>query len=239
MEYGWRHRADFDAWRAAGKHFLYVDLGYWGRRAFRGDYSGIHKVVLDARHATGYFRRGRPADRLAGAPVIKPWRESTSPGGHVVLAGLSAKGAHSCGLAPYEWERRTIAALRRVTARPILYRPKPSWAEARPIPGGERDGVGFSPASEPLEAALEGAHALVTCHSNAALDALCAGIPVCAEEGLASVMATPLEEIETPQRPAEGAREQLLADISYTHFARAEIVSGAMLRQFLEDGLIE
>jgi hypothetical protein len=145
---------------------------------------------------------------------------------------MSGKGAASCGLAPLEWERRTITALRRVTSRPILYRPKPSWADGRPI-----DGALFSPPTDSIETALAGAHALVTHYSNAGLDALWAGVPVVADDGLASVMSTPLEEIEEPRRPPD--REQLRADISYTQFSRADIVSGAMLRQFLEDGLIE
>jgi hypothetical protein len=234
LSYGWKHRPVFEACRAAGGHFLYVDLGYWQRRAFRGDFNGLHKVVLDARHATAYFQRRRKGDRLADAPAVRPW---ATGGRHILLAGLSDKGAQSWGCRPYEWELRTIAALRRVTDRPIVYRPKPSWAGAQPIAG-----AGFSPLQEPLEAALQGAHALVTPYSNAGIDALLAGVPVCSEEGLASVLATPLAEIEQPRRPDDFdgyGREQFRADVSYTQFSRNEIVTGAMFRQFLADGLIQ
>lgn len=228
LSYGWKHRPTFDAYRAIGANYLYVDLGYWKRRAFRGDFGGLHKVVCNARHATKYFQRNRPADRLAEAPQIAPWQTG---GRHILLAGLSGKGAQSVGERPFEWERRTIAHLQNLTDRPIIYRPKPSWRDARPI-----QGVRYSPPDQPLEDALAAAHAVVTHYSNVGLDALWAGIPVCVEDGLATAMATPLSQIETPQRP-EG-REQFLADVSYCQFSRAEIVSGMMFQQFLDDGLI-
>jgi hypothetical protein len=232
LAYGWKHRPLFEAQLRAGGHFLYVDLGYWHRRAFRGDFGGMHKVVLDARHATAYFQRRRPADRLANAPPLAPWTPAPA-NGHILVAGLSGKGAQSCGFEPYEWERKTIAALRQLSNRRIVYRPKPSWTAARPLPD-----VDFSAAEEPLEAALCGAHAVVTHYSNVGIDALLAGIPVVCEEGLASVLSIPLQEIGDRRMPV-GSREQFRCDVSYTQFNRAEIVSGEMLRQFLEDGLIE
>lgn len=226
--YGWVHRDAFAAQAKAGGRFLYVDLGYWTRKLYQGDYDGLHKVVVGARHATGYFKRGRPHDRLDGAPEVRPWRAT---GRHIILAGMSGKGAASVGLQPYEWERRMIRQLRKVTDRPILYRPKPSWKQAQPL-----DGAAFSPRTEPIGVALVDAWALVTPHSNAALDALAAGVPIHAAEGLASVMSTPLDEIETPRRG--GDVQQLLADIGYCHWTRSEIADGTMFRMLIEDGML-
>lgn len=227
--YGWRNRNTFRAYRAANLPFFYVDLGYWGRKVAGGDYSGFHKVVLNDRHATAYFRRNRPHDRSAAAPPIRPWRTT---GSHIVLAGLSAKAAAAIGQRALEWETATIAALRAVTGRPLVYRPKPSWKDAQPIPGTR-----FSPGSEPIEAVLQNAWALVTLHSNAAVDALAAGIPVYAKEGLASVLSMPsLTEIERP--PLPDGREQFIADVGYCHWTRAEIADGTMFRQFQKDGLL-
>lgn len=228
LAYGWRNQAMFEAYRRAGLHFIYVDLGYWQRKRARSDYGGNHKVVLDGRHATGYFRRGRPMDRLEGSPPIGLWQQN---GRHIVLAGLSAKGAVASGMRPLAWEHVTIAGLRKLTDRPIVYRPKPSWRDARPI-----DKTIFSPGEQPIEEVLQGAHMLVTLHSNAALDALAAGVPIYAAEGLASVMSTSLENIETPHRPAD--RRQFFADVSYAHFTRHEIASGMVFEQFMADGLL-
>lgn len=228
LAYGWRNQPMFEAYRRAGLHFIYCDLGYWSRKRARSDYGGYHKVVLDGRHATSYFRRNRPGDRLEGAPLIGPWQQG---GRHIVLAGLSAKGAVASGMRPLAWEYQTIAALRKLTDRPIIYRPKPSWRDARPI-----EKTIFSPGEQLIEEVLRGAHMLVTLHSNAALDALAAGVPVHAVEGLASVMSTPLENVENPLRPND--RQQFFADVSYCHWVRTEIASGMVFDQFRADGLL-
>lgn len=232
VAYGWKNFHMFDTYRRAGLPFMFIDLGYWSRKKARSDYGGNHKVVLSAKHATNYFQRNRPSDRIGeDAPKIQPWRKS---GSHIVLAGLSAKSAAGSGLRNLEWETWAIERIRSVTDRPILYRPKPSWKEAAPIPGTK-----FSYGeSTSIEQALENAFALVTLHSNAALDALCAGVPVFSAEGLASAVShkTIEQMISDPRRDID--REQFLADVSYCHWRRAEISSGAMFDCFIQDGLI-
>ncbi len=227
--YGWKNRPLMEMYRQAGGNYFYIDLGYWGRKHHDGDYSGYHKVVLNARHPTEYFQRFRKGDRLDDtAPKIFPWKEN---GSHIVLAGLSRKGAESLGFEPYSWEKSTIEHIRGFSSRPIIYRPKPSWAEARPIPG-----TIFSFGRETIHDVLENAHLLVTHYSNAAIDALCWGVPVIAEEGPAKVMSDRWENLESPRRADN--REQFLADVSYCHWRRSEIASGRMFGQFLDDGLI-
>lgn len=229
MSYGWCNKPIFDAYRAAGLHYVYVDLGYWQRKKAKSDYGGFHKVVVDDRHATSYFRRlPRPASRLAEAPSIEPWQ---SPGKHIVLAGMSAKSAPHSGFMPLAWERSVIRELKAVTDRPIVYRPKPSWRTAQPIQGTQ-----FSPGEQPIDEILKDAHALVTLHSNAALDALAAGVPVHSAEGLASVLSTPLSEIERPSRPAD--RQQFFADVSYCQWKKDEIASGMVFDLFRSEGLL-
>jgi hypothetical protein len=72
----------------------------------------------------------------------------------------------------------------------------------------------------------------VTLHSNVAVDALLAGIPVNVAEGVARDFSTPLVHIETPRRPDD--REQLMADIAYCQWLPAEMASGAAWRHLLE-----
>lgn len=227
--YGWRNHPVYEAYRAAGCAYFYIDLGYWRRKMFRSDYGGLHKIVLNGRHATEYFRRRRPADRLEFAPPLQEWKTG---GRHILVTGVSEKSAMLSGLEYRAWETGMISRLRTITDRPIMYRPKPSDPKAQPI-----DGTEFSPPIVPIEAALDNAFALVTLHSNAALDAICAGIPIFCEEGLASVVSTPrLEDIETPLRDVD--REQWLADVSYCHFYRRELSAGAVFELFKQDGLI-
>ena len=230
MAYGWVNRPLFDYYRSAGRSFLYLDLGYWTRKVSAGDYSGFHKAVVNARHATAYFKRGRPLDRMEDAPIIQPGHFG---GDHIVVAGLSGKSAESFGFRPMEWEQQTVEAIRKLCDRPIVYRPKPSWRDARPIAGTR-----FSSSNETIGKALAGAYGLVTLQSNAAIDALAAGIPHYAEQGLASVVGCrSLEELVKNPRQYHD-REQFLADVGYCHWRRSEMEDGSMFRQFLIDGFL-
>lgn len=226
-----RLRDVFEDYRAK-RRAIYIDLGYWGRRK-RTRWDGYHKLVLNARHPTEYFQsRQHPADRFAQFKVpIKPWRAPRA-GAPILVAGMSAKAAAAEGLAPEQWERATIAELVTLTDRPIIYRPKPNWPDAKPIRGSIWGG-----GDVPLERALSACHAVVSHHSNVAVDALLAGIPCICPGGVASVLAGhDLTQIESPPMP-EG-REQWAADLAYTQWSMEEMHTGAAFRYLINEGLI-
>jgi hypothetical protein len=215
---------------SAQKTMVFVDLGYWGRRE-GGRWTGYHKVVVNGRHPTSYFqRRSHPGDRAARLGVrIEPWRPR---GSHVLVCGMSDKGAQACGFAPEQWERATIAKLSQVTDRPLVYRPKPSWYGARPLPGTD-----YSPREQTFEEALQGAWCVVSHHSNCNVDALVAGVPSFCVDGIAAPLSeSDLTKIETPCRP-EG-REQWVADIAYTQWTVDEIARGLPWRHLKDEGLL-
>lgn len=225
VAYGWAHPKLYEQYRRAGGHFAYVDLGWWDRKPPTAVLDGFHKVVVDAREPTAYFRANLPGDRFARQGLtVAPWRAG---GKHVLLAGMSAKSAHTRGFLPQQWEFATVEMLRRITDRPIIYRPKPSWVGASPIAG-----TIFSPAAQPLDAVLRRAWAVVTLHSNVAVDGLLAGVPVNVTDGVAAAFSTPLTSIETPLLP-EG-RERLMADIAYCQWSVPEMASGACWRHLCE-----
>lgn len=221
VAYGWGHPDLFQQYRAAGKHFVYIDLGWWLRKPEGMPLEGFHKIVVDGREPTSYFRGGFPSDRFERFGLkIKPWRVA---GDHILLAGMSAKSAGTRGYGPQEWERWVIDEIRRYSDREIWYRPKPSWADATPIPGTR-----FSPATESVEVALAEAWVAVTLHSNVAVDALIAGVPFVAIEGVCENLSTPLYQIEDPRCP--DGREELLADIAYCQFNTEELRDGSCWR---------
>jgi hypothetical protein len=216
-------------YRAAGRKAVYIDLGYWHRKN-RTRFDGFHKLVINGRHPTDYFQaRAHPHDRLAKLGVdIAPRR---AEGRQIIVAGMSAKAAAVEGLRPQQWEQATINRLRQLSPRPIVYRPKPNWLGSSPIPGSIYE-KGTS-----LEAALRGAHAVVTHHSNVAVDAILAGIPAICPEGVAAPMSgKTLEEIETPPMP--DGRAQWAADIAYCQWTIAEMQNGLAWRHLIEEGLI-
>lgn len=214
---------------ASGRRVIFVDLGYWHRR-LSGRFDGYHKIAIDARDPTLYLMdKDRPHDRMKLFQVnAARWRPE---GRHILVAGMSGKSAESHGFAPEEWERQTIAELRRHTDRTILYRPKPSWLGARPIPGST-----MAP-RQPLDVAMLNCHAVVTHHSNVAIDSLIAGIPAFCWEGAASIMSShDLSKIEAPWRP--DGRSQWLANLAYCQWSTAEMRSGQLWRFLIEEGVI-
>lgn len=222
-------RQIFAEYVAAGRKAVYIDLGYWGRRK-RTRWDGFHKLSVNDRHPTAYFQRVPHADdRFCHFDIpIKPWR---AKGDHIIIAGMSAKAAAAEGFRPEQWEREVIAKLRKLTRRPIIYRPKPNWNEARPIIGAEMI------CDPDLSRALDGCHAVVTHHSNVAVDAILAGVPAFVWKGVAMPMASSdLRRIEDPAMP--DGREQWAADVAWTQWSVDEMNSGEAWRHLRGEGIV-
>lgn len=222
----------FRDYPASGRQYVNIDLGYWGRHE-GGRYVGFHKFAVNARHPTGYFQqRLHPGNRFEKFGLtIKPWRKS-DPRDPVLVAGMSGKASAVAGLGYETWERAAIAQLRKHTKRPIIYRPKPTDKAAKPL-----DGTRFSPKSEDLMGLLRACHAVVTHHSNVAVDALIEGVPVFCDDGVATAMGlSDLSQIDKPIRPP--GREQWAADIAYAQWSVPEMKKGTPFRHLIEEGLI-
>lgn len=219
--------------RDPNRRAVYIDLGYFGRRD-GGKLLGFHKISVDARHPTAYFqnRRHRDARIKQFRLDVRPWREPTQTG-HIVLAGMGPKGASAEGHSPGHWEREAVKLIRRHSKREILYRPKPNWPGAQAI-----EGTTFTkPDSVPLADHLRGAHAIVSHHSNANVEAIVAGIPSFTLGGIATVMGLDdLTKIETPIMP-EG-REQWLNDLAYCQWNISEMAAGLPWLHMKAEGLI-
>lgn len=209
---------------------VYIDLGYWGRR-HGGRWTGYHKVVVNDRHPTAYFQNKQHNDVRARELDIRvdPWRTN---GQFILIAGMGDKGANAEGFEQEEWERWAVKKIREVTKRGIIYRPKPSWKGARPI-----QGVGYSDPKEKLEKILPLCHAVVTHHSNVAVDGLQIGIPAFVWKGVAAPLGSQdFEELKAPRKP-EG-REQWVNDISWCQWSIAEMRRGLAWRYLKEEGLL-
>ena len=224
-------RSLFRDYQKAGKKAVCIDLGYWGRRDGQGRYSGYHKIAVNARHPTEYFQKWKhSSDRLERLGIrVGPWVQGKR---NILLAGMSAKSADVEGYKAEEWERDAIKLIRSVSDRPIVYRPKPSWRDAKPI-----EGTRFSPREEPLEGILHECHAVVTHHSNVAVDGLVTGIPAFCEMGVAKAMGvSDIRQIEKPIYP--DGRVQWMCDIAYTQWNVDEMARGKPWKQLKDEGII-
>lgn len=219
----------FNDYVASGRKAVYIDLGYWGRRE-GGRWAGYHKVSVNARHPTAYFQnRVHDGSRLRRFGLHpKPWRS----GQHILIAGMGHKTALVGEPAGGDWELEVVAEIRKHTDLPIVYRPKPSWKAAQPI-----GGTIFSPQTQDLGEVLANACAVVTHHSNVAVDGLVDGIPAFCWHGVASVMASQdLSEIHQPRKP--DGREQWMRDIAWCQWSVDEMRLGLPWRHLKSEGLI-
>lgn len=216
--------------REDGRKSVYIDLGYWGRHD-GGRWRGFHKVSVNGRHPTEYFMRREHDDIRAKALGLKlePWKKG---GRHILVVGMSGRSCAIDGYQPNQWERETIARLKEVTDRPIIYRPKPSWLGAVPL-----EGASYSPKMQQLAEVLAGCHAVVTHHSNVAVDALVAGIPAFCWEGIATPLSLQdLARIEAPLYSE--ARTRWLNAATYCQWSVAEMADGAAWRHLKAEGLV-
>lgn len=109
----------------------------------------------------------------------------------------------------------------------VVYRPKPNDKEKRPI-----NGVGYD--QRPISEALASAKAIVTHHSNVAVEALAAGVPVHCVTGAAAAFSVPLDRLGDRL----DGREQFLADVSYLQWSLDEMRSGDYWSHVKERGVI-
>lgn len=210
VAYGWVHEPVFSTYKLAGAHFVYWDLGYFRRDG----HEGHHRIAVDDWDVIHNMAQMCPDDRWL---ALRVERGAPNAGaGDVILAGMSDKAAGTHGFRPGEWERRTEKHVRELAPEVrVVVRPKPS-----------RRDRGVAPIAE----ALKSARALVTHHSNAALDALVAGVPCFAAKGAGKLLSPRVlthQFLTAPEMPDPVAVDRLLADVAYAQWTPAEMRSGA------------
>ena len=182
-----------------GRDWCYGDHAYFRRFEF-------YRVTKNRWMHTG---DGRPDyDRLRALGVkIEPWKKN---GGHILICPPDQPYAARNGFSEQSWMESVFAVLAKHTNRPTRIR--------RRI-GAERSDV-------TLYEDLRGAHAMISHHSNAAVESLCFGIPVfvtgeCAARSMAE---TDLTKIETPIYRDD--RERWAATLAENQWTLAEIAAG-------------
>lgn len=157
-----------------GGTVLLWDIGFFKRTK----YDGHCKASINDDFATRWLDRTEPDPHRWGELDIE-LREDHDPNGHIVLAGIGPKQHAYEGAVINNWEGRKLHELRRrFPGRRIVYRPKPR----RP----------FAPldcqtnATSDIAEVLRGASLVVCHHSNVAVDAVIAGVPFEADDGVST-----------------------------------------------------
>lgn len=167
MVYGNGHPVRRRWWvehRRRGGRCVGWDLGYWGRD------QQLMRMTVDHDHPQ---RMLRPEPDFRWDAQGIDLREDAADGPAMVV-GLGPKSCRALGLKYGEWERATITRLQR-EGRRVVFRPKRETDVLR----------GIENVSGPIEEALQGKSLVVCRHSNVAVDACIAGVPVQCEDGAA------------------------------------------------------
>lgn len=199
-----------DAWKGWNRVWIYWDRGYCDR---------IFATGLPTGDDGGYYRwhigsfqmsrvRNVPPDRWSkrkASACVRPWQKHAN--GHVVIAAPTRTYAKFHGTR--DWIADTIDALARVTNRQLVIRDKEQCK------------------GRPLLKDLEGAHALVTHGSNAAVESVILGCPVFVDKSSAAALVglTDLKQIEKPVYPD---REAWFSSLAYSQFSEKELVDGTL-----------
>lgn len=190
-----------------GRRVLAWDAAYWHRdRKLR--------VSIDGAHPPQWiFAREWSASRLAAdaVPIADVW----DPAGPVLVAGIGRKARVQYGEAVVaRWEAEQIARAQ-ATGRPVLYRHKvPGLA----IPRGT-----VAASRAPIDQALAGLSAVITYHSNVAVDAIRMGIPTICQDGAAKAVSASTWPVDAPPQPLLPAvRDRFLRNLAWFQWAPSE-----------------
>lgn len=194
-------------WRAAKREYVYWDRGYC-RRVFatwlpRGEHGGFYRWHRNSFQLC--WIGAYPPDRWAALKIdVRPWQRN---GKHIVIAAPTATYARFHRLAA--WTDTTLDALSRLTDRQLVIRGKET--------------------KRPLQADLEGAHALVAHASIAAVEAVICGCPVFVHPDSAAALVgqTDLAAIERPVYPE---RQPWLNALAYGQYSEKELIDGTLFR---------
>lgn len=203
IAYGWSHEAIFRQYR----HYLYFDLGYWGRTGQVTARDGYYRLAVNDWSPSINMLREMTHTRIRD---IKISNQDDISRDKILIAAMSEKSAATHGYKFLQWEQDM---LRRIGGRSAYVRHKPRKNQTDVVP---------------IEKALREVKTVVTLHSNCVIDALKMGVPVYAERGVGVLFSVSFSEILRPPVLSECDRRQLLSDISWTQWTPQEMREGGV-----------
>jgi len=220
-----------------GKKFICVDKGYKrGRGSDPAAKMSYYRASVGGFQPLDYFQMiPRPSDRWDRLGfVIEPRKKG---GRDIIYAGSSQKYSDFKRLGDAnayanKIMRRAFKHCPKAQRGSIIYRPKPSWKGAEPVPKFK-----FSQNVVKINRALMDAYALITYGSNAALDSILAGVPtVVLGDSIAQPIAMKeLSDLREPTHPDSSVIHQWGCDLAYCQWTPEEMRSGEMWETLLEN----
>lgn len=198
-----------------GRRFLYMDTGYLGNSVNPQNPHGwklYHRVVPDNFQHDKIIPR--PPDRLMNLQI--QWRPRQTQGRKILIAAPDEKPCQVYGFELQQWLQDVRQTLEQHTDRPIEIRKRDRDRKKRVV-------------AQPFADSLKDVWAVVTFNSNAATEAVLAGVPVfvlapvCASLPVAN---TDLSRIENPWFPDPDLIDEWCRHLAYGQFHVTELKNG-------------
>jgi hypothetical protein len=217
---------------AIGRPSVIADLGYFGRSKTQS--AAYYKISVNDNHPTAFFQNIKhSSDRFNIFGIkVEPMRKR---GNYILFAGIGPKSSVLYNIEHQSWDQWAISELNKYTKIPIYYRAKPNHAEKfKQIAGSI-----WSDPTRPLESLLNDAWAVVTRHSNVAVDGIIRGVPCFAIDGVATKIGlTDLSQINTPRYPSYKEQLQFCYDLAYTQWTLSEVSEGKLWKHLKSEKLL-
>lgn len=194
----------------SGRHAIAWDQAYFKNTAKFDWRARAMRVSIDANHPQRWMD-DRPSDRWDALGI--KLREDYDPDGPIVLVGLGPKQNAALNQPKLTWETPMLARIREAYPKTkVIYRPK---REDRTVLPDTKRMFGMS-----IEEVLKGASLVVCRHSNVAIDACVAGIPVVCEDGAAAALYG--HDLAHPVKPTREERLRFLHKLAYFQWLPTE-----------------
>lgn len=195
-----QRREWLEAHRRTGGRIIGWDLGYWDR-------DQQMRLTIDEDHPQR-FLKVMDSSRFDASGI--KLRADANPDGPIILAGLGRKQRIALGDTTMKWESNKLKAIRAAYPnKTVLYRSKRSEI-LHPLKS----------AFGTIDQALRGASLVVCRHSNVAVDACIAGIPVVCEDGIAAALYG--DDLLHPIIPSIDCRRFFLQQVAWWQWKSSE-----------------
>ena len=155
-----------------------------------------------------------------------------NPQGHVLICMQRDGGFAMKTLSPLAWLEQKITEIRQYTTRSIVVRPHPGAYKMQDFAKFTNVTV-IDPAQTELVDNLTGAHSVVLFNSSASVAAVCAGIPVFADDSSCVSWAVANKSVSRIEFPEQFDRQQWIQDLSAAHWSDDDARQGRIYQKFL------
>jgi hypothetical protein len=221
----------FNDYKKRNKISIFIDLGYF-KRTLDSKFDGYHRISINHYYPMYCNTMGNKSDIRLRRLDVKI-KEKKTGGENILVAGMSKKSAWALDLDHLHYEQNIVDRISKITSKRIVYRSKPTCVYSRTNKIQNAESVDTT---TKIFRELNKCSAVVTHHSNVAIDALINGMPayVDYETPQQYLCFRDLNEIDNPYFPSYEEIHQFLCNLAYCQWNDAEIRNGSMWRFIFE-----